>query len=63
MTILDKLKSDPVRNAWTMNDIVALTREPIVKVLAEVHGLEKEGKIHMDGGLYHLTEKAWEEIK
>lgn len=60
MTILDQLKSDPVRHAWTINDIVALTREPIVKVLAEVHGLERDRKIQMAGGLYHLTEKAWE---
>lgn len=59
MTILDKLKSDPVRHAWTINDIVALTREPIVKVLAEVHRLKEEGKLEIEGGLYHLTEKAW----
>lgn len=62
MTILDQLKHDPVRHAWTINDIVALTREPIVKVLSEVHRLAEDGKIQMDGGLYHLTEKAWEEV-
>ncbi len=59
MTVLEQLKNDPVRHAWTMNDIVSLTREPIAKVLSEVHRLMEEGKIQMDGGLYHLTEKAW----
>lgn len=61
MNILEQLKRDPVHHAWTINDIVGLTREPIVKVLAEIQKLCEEKKIQIDGSLYHLTEKAWEE--
>lgn len=64
MTILDQLKHDPVRHAWTISDIGNLCGNMQIKaIIEELVILAQEGYLIAENGLYHLTEKAWEEIK
>lgn len=61
MTILDKLKHDPVHHAWTISDIGNLCGNMQIKTMVlELVELAQDGYLIVENGLYHLTEKAWE---